>query len=72
MSLFTRYIDRGRESSEWGVAAVATSMGQALAAALGGMLAERYGFSAVFLAVGALVLMSSFTLIAVYKEVLRA
>jgi MFS family permease len=72
MSLFTRYIDRGQESSEWGVAAVATSMGQALAAAMGGMLAERYGFSAVFMAVGALVLMSSFIPIAVCREVRRA
>ncbi len=36
MSFFTRAIDKGEESFEWGISAVAFTGGQAIAAALGG------------------------------------
>jgi DHA1 family multidrug resistance protein-like MFS transporter len=67
MSIFTRYIDKGQESFEWGIEAVATSLGQALTAAIGGILAERYGFSIIFIIVGILVLIGSFIPILIYK-----
>ena len=70
-SLFTRHIDKGQESFEWGINAVATSLGQALTAAIGGMLAERYGFNAIFIVSGIFVLIGSFIPIMVCKEFLK-
>lgn len=68
MSLFTRYIDRGQESFEWGLAAVSTSMGQALTAAISGILIEEYGFSIVFTTSGLLIIISSFIPILIYRK----
>jgi DHA1 family multidrug resistance protein-like MFS transporter len=71
-SLFTRYIDKGQESFEWGINGVATSLGQALTAAIGGVLAERYGFNVIFIVAGIFVLMGSFIPIMVYKKLLQS
>jgi len=59
MNLFTRYIDKGLESFEWGLNAVSVSLGQAVTAALGGLLAEKYGFKLVFVLVGVFTLLGS-------------
>ncbi|MCQ5337620.1 MAG: MFS transporter [Candidatus Methanomethylicia archaeon] len=69
MSLFTRYIDKGKESSEWGINAVATSLGQALTAAIGGILAEKYSFNIIFITTGTFVVLGSLTTIILYKEI---
>lgn len=71
MSLFTRYIDKGHESMDWGLYAVSTSLGQAAAASIGGLLAEHFGFNAVFVAVGTIVLASSVGSLIIYKEIRR-
>jgi len=68
MSIFTRYIDKGQESFEWGIEAVATSLGQAVTAAIGGILAERYGFDIIFIIVGIFVLTGSFIPIMIYNR----
>ncbi|MEM0317671.1 MAG: MFS transporter [Candidatus Nezhaarchaeales archaeon] len=72
MSLFTRYIDKGHESLEWGFYAVSTSLGQAAAASIGGLLADHFGFSTVFVIVGVIILMSSITSPSLHREVKRA
>ena len=68
MSLFTRSIDKGEESFEWGISAVVTTGGQAIAAALGGILVARFGFNFVFILVGIFVLVSSLVLFTLYKN----
>lgn len=68
MNLFTRYIDKGRESLEWGMVAVSTSLGQALTAAIGGTLTEKYGFEAVFTIAGILIVVSSIIPLSIHKE----
>lgn len=72
MSLFTRYIDKGHESLDWGFYAVSTSLGQAATASIGGLLADYFGFSAVFVVVGTTILVSSITSLAIYREVKKA
>jgi MFS family permease len=72
MSLFTRYIDKGRESFEWGLYAVSTSLGQAFAASVGGALVDELGFEAVFAITGGAIMVSSLTSLALYREIKRA
>jgi MFS family permease len=71
MSLFTRYIDKGRESFEWGLYAVSTSLGQAFAASVGGALVDEFGFEAVFVITGGTIMVSSIISLALYREVKR-
>jgi len=71
MNLFTRYIDEGRESFEWGLHAVSVSLGQALAASIGGALVDELGFEAVFAITGGAVVASSLISLALYREVKR-
>ena len=68
MSLFTRYIDRGQESFEWGINGAVTSLGQALTAAVGGVLVEKYGFKTVFIIVGVFVLIGLIYPYMIYRE----
>lgn len=68
MSLFTRYIDRGQESFEWGINGAVTSIGQALTAAVGGVLVEKYGFKIVFIAIGATILIGLIYPYMIYRE----
>jgi MFS family permease len=72
MNLFTRYIDEGRESFEWGLHAVSVSLGQALAASIGGALVDELGFETVFAITGGVVIASSFISLPLYREVERA
>ena len=69
MNLFTRYIDKGLESFEWGLNAVSVSLGQAVTAALGGLLAENYGFKLVFILVGVFTLIGSLIPFIIYKNI---
>lgn len=69
MSLFTRHIDKGQESFEWGMAAVSTSIGQALTGAIGGVLVELYGFNLVFTLAGAFIVLSSFIPLTIYGSI---
>ncbi|HRN96266.1 MAG TPA: MFS transporter [Candidatus Levybacteria bacterium] len=47
--IFSTHLDKNRESSEWGMHDAAIFLGMALAAAVGGFIAEEYGFRIVFL-----------------------
>ncbi|MEM4576281.1 MAG: MFS transporter [Candidatus Nezhaarchaeales archaeon] len=61
-------MDKGRESLEWGMVAVSTSLGQALTAAVGGTLTEKYGFETVFTVAGILIVVSSIIPLSIHKE----
>lgn len=47
-SLFSTHLDKQRESLEWGMLDAAVFMSMALSGALGGFIAEQYGFSTLF------------------------
>lgn len=66
--LFTRYIDKDRESFEWGIHGSIACLGSAATAAIGGILAERFGFAPIFILVGIFGLVGSLVPIAIYKN----
>jgi DHA1 family quinolone resistance protein-like MFS transporter len=69
MGLFSRNIERGRESFIWGLHSTTTELAWAGTAVIGGYVAEKYGFGSLFLTAGAVALVGSFVLFVVYKEV---
>ncbi|MBF8280240.1 MAG: hypothetical protein HW383_13 [Candidatus Magasanikbacteria bacterium] len=48
MTMFTRHADRGHEGFEWSVYSSAVGIGAAFAAAIGGTVAQTFGFSVLF------------------------
>lgn len=49
VSLFSTHLDKDKESKEWAMHDAAAFMGMALSAALGGFIANSYGFQLLFL-----------------------
>lgn len=58
--MFTRHIDRGKESFDWSVRAALAGMGAGITGALGGIIANYFGFNVLFAGVGIFVLLSAF------------
>jgi hypothetical protein len=69
-AIFARHMDKGRESTEWGVDAVAVGLGPGIAGALGGLAVTLFSFNLVFAAVSLLGLMGVFLLLFIRKEIL--
>lgn len=69
--IFTKHMDKGRESTEWGVDAVAVGLGPGIAGALGGAAVTFFDFNSVFLAVGVIGVTGALLLLAVKKDILR-
>lgn len=67
-AIFTRHIDKGREAFTWGVRSSSVAAGSGIAGALGGIIAERYGFDSLFIGVIVFILLSSFLPFLVKKE----
>ena len=67
-AIFTRHIDKMKENIEWSMDSVAIGIASAGTAALGGVLATRLGFQAVFLLGGILAIIGSFLQIKIYKD----
>jgi len=51
-AIFTRHIDKGRESTEWGLDATSIGLGTGIAGAVGGWAVIHFGFTPVFITVG--------------------
>lgn len=49
MSLFSKHIDKNREAEEWSIVDATSLIGMALAGALGGFIANKYGYSILFI-----------------------
>ncbi len=69
LAIFTRHIDRHREGTEWMFHSNAIGLGYAGTAALGGVLAERFGFRVIFLLVSAFLFLGSAALLAMRDEI---
>lgn len=67
MSLFTRHAEKEREGSQWAIYSSITGIGAAGAAAIGGLIGEKYGFDLVFLSVCFMSVLGTVILIKVYK-----
>lgn len=63
-SIFTRHVDKWRISFEWSLDSVfSVGLAAAGATALGGYIADKYGFTTLFLAASAISLLSSLLLL---------
>jgi len=58
-AMFTRHIDEGRESTEWGFDSTVSGLGIGIAGGTAGLLANAFGFTATFVFGGLLSLASS-------------
>ncbi len=67
-AIFTRHIDKMHESTDWAVESVSIGVGAASAAALGGIIAEKFGFQAVFLVAGIVAIAGAATLLKIYSD----
>ncbi len=50
-TIFTKHVDKGKEGFEWSLYDVLVGVGMSATAALGGFIAEAYGFQSVFITV---------------------
>jgi len=67
MSLFTRHAEKEREGSQWAIYSSITGIGAAGAAAIGGLIGEKYGFDLVFLSVCFMSVLGTVILVKIYK-----
>lgn len=68
-ALYTRHIDKGRESTEWGISAVSVGVGGAVMAVIGGWAATKYGFDVIFAGVGLLGFAGAAMLLFIRREI---
>lgn len=68
LAIFSRHLDQKHEGIEWGFYRMLTDLSCAGAAAIGGLVAFRYGFDSLFVLTGILSLLGSFMLIATYYK----
>jgi MFS family permease len=70
--LFTRHVDRWRISFEWSLESVfAIGLATALATAVGGYIADRFGFSFLFAGAGIIAFFSAFLLFPIRRELFK-
>ncbi len=69
LAIFSRHIDKGRESTEWGVSETTLGIGMGVAGALGGFLVTKFGFNLVFSFVGILGVIGVILLLGLRNEI---
>ncbi|MBU1136987.1 MFS transporter [Patescibacteria group bacterium] len=69
-AIFTRHIDKGKEAFNWSVRSAVVSAGAGVAGALGGIIATRFGFNALFIGVAAFVFLGSLLPWLIRKEIM--
>jgi len=69
MGLFTRNIESGRESFVWSLHSTPIELASALTAAAGGYLAEKLGFSTLFIIVFVIGILGTLLFLAIYPEI---
>lgn len=70
--LFARHMDKHKESTEWGIDAVAVGLGPGIAGILGGAAVTYFSFSSVFIAVTLIGLLGVLLLFFIKKDILKS
>ena len=70
-AIFTRHVNKFQIGSEWTLNSVSIGIGTAVAAALGGWLANSFGFPVVFILVGILSAVGVLILLGLTKHIIR-
>jgi len=68
-AIFTRHIDKGKESTEWGLDATSVGLGAGISGAIGGWAVTKFGFNPVFIAFGIIGLIGAFLLLFLRNEI---
>ncbi|MFA5386615.1 MAG: MFS transporter [Candidatus Paceibacterota bacterium] len=68
--VFTRHIDKGKESYQWGLRAALVGFGTGIAGALGGIFYERFGADLLFVTVGILAALGALSLLTIFKTII--
>ena len=68
-AIFTRHIDKGKESTEWGLDATSVGLGAGISGAIGGWAVIKFGFNPVFIAVGIIGLIGAVLLFALRNDI---
>lgn len=58
-AIFTRHIDKGHEAFNWSIRAAFVGLGAGIAGALGGVIANSFGFKALFIGMEFFILFSA-------------
>lgn len=67
-AIFSRHLDKMRENVEWSMDSIAIGVGAAGAAAIGGILAQNFGFQLVFVIGGILAIFGGIQQLRIYKD----
>lgn len=67
-AIFTRHVDKMQENVEWSLDSIAIGIGAASSAALGGLLAEKFGFQFVFILGGILAVFGATQQIRIFRD----
>ena len=70
-AIFTRHIDKNKEGTEWTLENIGVGLAAAGTAAVGGLLAQRFGFNNLFLIVGIISLLGLIIQISLYSTVIE-
>jgi len=68
-SIFTKFIDKGKEAFEWGMNSTMLGFGVGITGALGGILYSYFGYQIIFILVGSVTILSALVMLFVKKEV---
>jgi MFS family permease len=67
-AIFSRHLDKLHENIEWSFESVAIGIATAASAAVGGVLANKFGFQIVFIIAGCLAFFSIFQQLKIYRD----
>ena len=67
-AIFSRHLDKLHENIEWSFESVAIGIAAASSAAIGGIIANRFGFQAVFIIAGMLSFLSIFNQLKIFND----
>lgn len=71
-TIFSHHVDKGREAFEWSLYDVVIGLGMASTAALGGFIADRYGFDTLFLIVASCTFVGALTLFLIKDSIYQS
>lgn len=67
-AIFSRHLDKMQENVEWSLDSIAIGVGAAASAAVGGILADKFGFQFVFIAGGILAVFGGIQQLRIFKD----
>lgn len=70
MALFTRHLRKGEEGTTWGFYATSANFGAGIAAAVGGIVAAKFGFHLLFFIVGSISMLATICLLFNRREII--